>query len=194
MAQNIGQACLQTIASIWQVDDSSIKWFSNGFDWTPGSHLVGVRASTDESSGRWRISVETNVLKAVSLNAKKFITGVAAQSGVLTSTYSIQYPPLLDEGLPADQARLTHFSSIYLDANLVSWLPLGDRPHELAVSPFAGIGMAVLRSRDPVLSEKREPIELGVADFWHVDTKATMRCHRHLVARWLEDRTILACL
>jgi hypothetical protein len=40
--------------------------------------------------------------------------------------------------------------------------------------PFAGVGMAVLRSRDPVLSEKRKPIELGVADLWHVDTKAIL--------------------
>lgn len=123
MAQNIGQACLQTIASIWQAGKSSIKWLSSGFDWTPGSHLVRVRASPDESGGRWRISVETSVLKAVPLNAKKFIAGVAAQSAILTSTYSTQYPPIWDEELPAFRARLTHFSSIYVDVNLVSWLP-----------------------------------------------------------------------
>jgi hypothetical protein len=43
-----------------------------------------------------------------------------------------------------------------------------------AVLYCATFGMAVLRSRDPVLSEKREPIELGVADFWHLDTKAIL--------------------
>jgi hypothetical protein len=36
--QNIGEMCLKTIASTWQVDDSAIKWVDGGFDWSPGKH------------------------------------------------------------------------------------------------------------------------------------------------------------
>ena len=29
---NIGKTCLQTIASIWQVDDAAVKWVDDGLD------------------------------------------------------------------------------------------------------------------------------------------------------------------
>ena len=43
--------------------DSAVRWVEGGFDWTPGSHLVRVRAfpsSAPTSQGRWRITFETD--------------------------------------------------------------------------------------------------------------------------------------
>src|ERR1700688_686477 len=91
--QNIGEICLKTIASTWQVDDSAIKWVDGGFDWSPGSHLVRVRAVRNEKEERWRVSVETDFLASVPIEDIKFIELTAALSGVMTSTYSMQYPP-----------------------------------------------------------------------------------------------------
>src|SRR5262245_50430377 len=77
--QNVGRSCLQTIASIWQVDDSAVKWVDGGFDWAPGSHLVRVRAERNEGSGedRWRVSVTTDFLTTVPIEELRFIETVA---------------------------------------------------------------------------------------------------------------------
>ena len=98
--QNIGKSCLEAIASIWEVDNSAVKWVDRGFDCTPGSHLVRVRAVPNEGSseGRWRVSVTTDFLISVRIEDLKFIEGTAAFAGVMTSTYSIQYPPAGLEG------------------------------------------------------------------------------------------------
>jgi hypothetical protein len=78
------QTRLQTIASIWQVDDSAIKWVDDGFDWSPGSHLVRVRALPNGKSvaeDRWRVSVQTDFLASVPIEDKKFVELIASQSG-----------------------------------------------------------------------------------------------------------------
>jgi hypothetical protein len=80
--QNIGQICLNEIASIWQVDDAAIKWVERGFDWRPGSHLVRVRAFPNEKPGtqdRWRVSVETDFLASVPIEDTKFINLIASR-------------------------------------------------------------------------------------------------------------------
>ena len=123
--QNIG-ICLQTIASIWQVDDSAIKWVDHGFDWSPGSHLVRVRASPNEKSGaedRWRVSVETDLLVSVPIQDMKIVELIAAQSD-FASTFSIVYPPaeILNES-NGGKAKLSLFSSAYVDLELAEWLP-----------------------------------------------------------------------
>src|SRR6516162_7541763 len=118
--QNIGQICLNKIASIWQVDDAAIEWVERGFDWRPGSHLVRVRALPNEKPGtqdRWRVSVETDFLASVSIKDAKFINLVASSSW-MTSTYSIQYPPtkILKkwEYSDSDETKLSLFSSVYV--------------------------------------------------------------------------------
>ena len=93
--QSIGQICLQEIASIWQVDASAVEWGDGGFDWIPGSHLVRVRARSNEqaaSEERWRVAVETDYLTSVPVEDMKFIERIAASS-FATSTYSMQYRP-----------------------------------------------------------------------------------------------------
>ena len=72
----IGQICLQEIASIWQVDDSAVKWVDGGFDWSPGSHLVRVRAFHNQKAAteeRWRVSVEMAFLASVPIEDMKFV-------------------------------------------------------------------------------------------------------------------------
>jgi hypothetical protein len=101
--QNIGQICLQEVASVWQVDDAAVKWVDGGFDWRPGSHLVRVRALPNEKPGtqdRWRVSIETDFLASVPIEDTKFINLIARScsmtstySILMTSTYSMQYPP-----------------------------------------------------------------------------------------------------
>jgi hypothetical protein len=126
--QNIGKTSLQTIASIWQVDDSAIKWVDDGFDWTPGSHVVRVRAVPNESAAtndRWRVSVTTDFLSSVPIEDMKFVEATAALSGIMTSTYSIQYPPagIWKSHSNGEQPKLSLFSSVYVDYELVQWLP-----------------------------------------------------------------------
>jgi hypothetical protein len=126
--QNIGKTCLQTIASIWQVDDSAIKWVDDGFDWSPGSHLVRVRALPNDKSAtedRWRVSVQTDFLALVPIEDTKFVELIASQSGLLTSTYSMQYRPaeIWKDHSNGEKAKLSLFSSVYVDAELVQWLP-----------------------------------------------------------------------
>ena len=123
--QNIGDICLKTIASTWQVDDSAIKWVGGGFDWSPGSHLVRVRAVRNEKEERWRVSVETDFLASVPIEDIKFIELTAALSGVMTSTYSMQYPPveIWKETSKGEKPKLSLFSSVYVGPDLVEWLP-----------------------------------------------------------------------
>ena len=126
--QNVGKTCLQTIASIWQVDDSAIKWVDSGFDWTPGSHVVRVRAVPNERAAtddRWRISVSTDFLASVPIEDMKFVEVTAALSGVMTSTYSMQYPPaeIWQSHSNGEQPKLSLFSSVYVDREVVQWLP-----------------------------------------------------------------------
>jgi hypothetical protein len=125
--QSIGEISLQTIASIWQVDDSATKWVDGGFDWTPGSHLVRVRALPNENPAtedRWRISVETDFLQSVPIEDMKFIELTASRSGVLASTYSMQYPPveIWKKHPNRKNPKLSLFSSVYVDPELVHWL------------------------------------------------------------------------
>lgn len=125
---DIGEVCLLAIASTWGMDEdwSAAKWVDNGFDWSPGSHLVRVRAFPNGKSGtneRWRVSVETNVLAGVPIEDTKFIETVASDD--FASTYSTRYPPAeIWKAHPEGQKpKLSFFSSVYVDADLVSWLP-----------------------------------------------------------------------
>jgi hypothetical protein len=126
--QNIGQICLRKIASIWQVDDAATKWVEQGFDWRPGSHLVRVRALPNEKPGtqdRWRVSVETDFLASVPIEDTKVIN-LIAQSCSLTSTYSMQYPPAeiwKAHKEDVEETKLSLFSSVYVSAEIVHWLP-----------------------------------------------------------------------
>jgi hypothetical protein len=125
--QNIGQICLQEIASIWQVDDSAVKWVDGGFDWSPGSHLARVRALPNQKAAteeRWRVSVETDFLASVPIEDIKFIQRIAA-SGFVTSTYSMQYPPaeILKQSSDEKNRKPSLFSSVYVSSDLLRWLP-----------------------------------------------------------------------
>jgi type III secretion system-like peptide-binding chaperone len=123
--QSIGDACLQIIASTWQVDKAAVKWVDGGFDWTPGSHLVEVRAEKSPTEDRWKISITTKFLDSVPIKDRKFIEAVAAFSAVLTSTYAMQYPSaeISNHSSNGNPSKLSLVSSIYVDSGLLGWLP-----------------------------------------------------------------------
>lgn len=123
----IAEQALQEIATVWQIDHADAVWSENGFDWTPGSHLVRIRASVPDSYAptRVRLSVETNLLSGVAVGDPKFIDMVSAAAPLITSTYSLVYPPV-DRGESSgehEEPNLTMFSSAYISANLLGWLP-----------------------------------------------------------------------
>ena len=125
MTRSIGDACLHTIASTWQVDKAAVKWVNGGFDWTPGSHLVEVRAEKSPTEDRWKVSITTKFLDSVAIKDRKFIEGVAALSAAMTSTYAMQYPSaeISNNSSNGNPPKLSLFSSIYVDAGLLGWLP-----------------------------------------------------------------------
>jgi hypothetical protein len=123
--QNLGDLCLKAIASTWLVDDAAMKTVDGGFDWSPGSHLVRVRAQKHPSEDRWRVSVETNFLTSVPIEDTKFIELTAMTSVVGTSPYAMQYPPaaLWKRASLEESPKLTLFSSVYVSRELARWLP-----------------------------------------------------------------------
>jgi hypothetical protein len=55
----------------------------HGFDWTPGSHVVRVRAAPNERAAtddRWRVSVTTDFLASVPIEDMKFVEVTAIAS------------------------------------------------------------------------------------------------------------------
>src|SRR3974390_643530 len=95
--QDIGGICLKTIASIRQADDSETTKVEGGFDCSPGSHVVRVRAFRHDKSpaeNRWCGSVETDCLAVVPTADIKFAKKTAAFCSVATSTYSMKYTPM----------------------------------------------------------------------------------------------------
>ena len=74
---------------------------------------------------RWRVSVETNFLVSVPILDMKIVELIATQSGLLASTYSMVYPPaeILKDHSNGGKAKLSLFSSAYVDLELVKWLP-----------------------------------------------------------------------
>jgi hypothetical protein len=70
------------------------------------------------------VSVETDFLASVPIEDAKFINLVASSS-LMTSTYSIQYPPaeILKKWEYVDETKLSLFSSVYVSPEMVQWLP-----------------------------------------------------------------------
>ena len=111
-----GSELLQEIASIWQIDRADTHWRQSGFDWSPGSHLVRVRAvpSDDpESRDRWRLSVETELLSWSSADDAAIMNRLATMAPLMTSAYSLVYRN--HDRHPV----LNSFSSVYVDPEMV---------------------------------------------------------------------------
>src|SRR4051794_16326317 len=93
----LGLRVLKEIASVWQVGESVTSWHEQGFDWTPGSHVVNVRTSPDlrvrdtNQDERWRVWVEVEVLKSSHLHDPQSTRLLSAMSRFITSTYSLVY-------------------------------------------------------------------------------------------------------
>jgi len=138
------ERALEQILDIWQVDTKDLRQTGpKGFDWLPGSHLVSVRAvpfdtnnpsylmmqgigGADPRENGVRVSVSTRLLKDFPINNSKAVKLLDAMTPMLSSTYSLVYPPqaILDiANEPDGPFDLELFSSIYIDNNLVGWLP-----------------------------------------------------------------------
>lgn len=145
MTQNaLIESALEQILDVWQVDTKDLRGRGpRGFDWLPGSHLVSVRAvpfdasdpsylmmqgigGADPRENGVRVSVSTRLLADFPINNSKAVKFLDVMTPMLSSTYSLVYPPqvLLDtENEPEGSFDLELFSSIYIDNNLVGWLP-----------------------------------------------------------------------
>lgn len=135
---------LEQILDIWQVDTKDLRQTGpKGFDWLPGSHLVRVRAvpvdpkdptylmlqnmsGVDPRENGVRLSVTTRLLKEFPINDTNAINLLNKMAPMLSSTYSLVYPPtaiIEAANGPQGPFDLELFSSVYIDKNLLDWLP-----------------------------------------------------------------------
>ena len=135
---------LEQIMGVWQVDAKDVRDRGpKGFDWLPGSHLVSVRAVpfdlndptyltlnimgvADPRQGGIRLSVTTRLLSDFPSENPKAVEMLNVLAPSMISTYSLVYPPrelLMQMNAPDGSFDLELFSSIYIDQNLVDWLP-----------------------------------------------------------------------
>ncbi|HEX2727626.1 MAG TPA: hypothetical protein VHN20_17515, partial [Beijerinckiaceae bacterium] len=90
-----GAELLQEIATFWKVDRAHTRWREDGFDWQPGSYLVRVRAFAPREKNpdaRWRLTVETELVRSLSIDDATFADELACFGPVMTPTYSLVYP------------------------------------------------------------------------------------------------------
>lgn len=124
-AVNVGEHALNAIAETWYAT-AEVRWVEHGFDWTPGSHLIRVRAfqsPLESSQGRWRITVETHVLRDVGSGDTRFIRLLGAMTPFLCSTYAPVYIPENVQGeFEVSDSPLSYFSSTYVSETTVGWL------------------------------------------------------------------------
>lgn len=135
---------LGQILGVWQVDAKDLRGRGpKGFDWLPGSHLVSVRAvpfdlkdptylmlqgmgGANPRDGGVRLSVTTRLIADFPIKIKKAVELINVMAPMLSSTYSLVYPPqefVKGANAPESPYDLELFSSIYIDQNLVGWLP-----------------------------------------------------------------------
>ncbi len=123
----VAKQTLQEMAKVWQTEAADMVWLESGFDWTPGNHLVRVRASLPEAPGeaRIRLSVETELLNDVAVDDPKFVRMLGTAALFVTSTYALVYPPAETWKATKESGKptLSMFSSVYVSENLLGWLP-----------------------------------------------------------------------
>ena len=121
---------LQEVASIWKPHQASTRWCEDGFDWSPGSHLVQVRAVPPRANNpgqpeRWGLVARTDVLNALPIDDPTFADRMAGGAPLITSMYAMVYPPhfIWKRYFGGDPAVLTFFSSVYVSDEMLEWLP-----------------------------------------------------------------------
>lgn len=135
---------LEQILSVWQIDAKDLRGRGpKGFDWLPGSHLVSVRAvpvdlkdqtylmmqgmgGANPRENGVQLSVTTRLIADFPFKSSRAVELVNVMAPWLTSTYSLVYPPqafLEAFNAPDGPCDLELFSSVYIDPNLLGWLP-----------------------------------------------------------------------
>jgi hypothetical protein len=135
---------LGQILGVWQVDAKDLRGRGpKGFDWLPGSHLVSVRAVpfdlkdptylmlqgmgvANPREDGVRLSATTRLIEDFPFKDPRAVELLNVMAPMLSSTYSLVYPPqafLAAANAPEGPYDLELFSSVYIDPNLVGWLP-----------------------------------------------------------------------
>lgn len=161
---------LKQILGVWQVEAKDVRDRGpKGFDWLPGSHLVSVRAvpfdpkdptylmlqgmgGANPRERGVRLSVTTRLITDFPIKSLKAVELINVMAPMLSSTYSLVYPPrafVEAANAPEGPYDLELFSSVYIDPNLVGWLP----------SFFAQ--MAIMQPIDAEVRGHRLPEMLG---------------------------------
>ena len=119
---------LAEIKRTWSVDEADLTPHEDGFDWLPGSHLVEVRIHQDQREAvgrqRYRITIETNFLRAPPVRKRTFIDQAAVMAEALCPTFSPVYPPgeLVEKYFNGYATSMQFFSSAYVDELTASWM------------------------------------------------------------------------
>jgi hypothetical protein len=121
---------LEAIASIWKPDKARTRWRDDGFDWTPGSHLVRVRvvpppAKNPGQPERWGLSAQTEFLNSPPIDHPRFTHRLAVLAPYTTSMYALVYPPhsMWKKYSDGEPPVLRLFSSVYVGDDALEWLP-----------------------------------------------------------------------
>jgi hypothetical protein len=130
MARNeLCESALRQLSRIWQVEPKQVNGTDRGFEWVPASHAVLVSADLDEATQRVRLTVETEFLRDTPIHQHRFVTLLDAVAPFWSAGYALVYVPhelwsAHIEKLETGAApTLTFFSSVYINDEMVSWLP-----------------------------------------------------------------------
>ncbi|TGD72182.1 hypothetical protein E4634_16070 [Mangrovimicrobium sediminis] len=68
MRQDIGYQFVRELAAFWAITDDRAVWYSDGFDWWPGSHRLSVRVSEGieiDGNTNFKVTLRTELLESV---------------------------------------------------------------------------------------------------------------------------------
>ncbi|MDQ8731003.1 hypothetical protein [Bradyrhizobium sp. LHD-71] len=111
------------ILRAWSAEDAEVTLTETGLDWLPGSHRVRVQIGKNPETGslpRYRITVSTDVLRAVPLHEQAFVETASLIADTFCPTYAPVYPP--DGRVQGQPNDLMFFASAYVDETTAPWL------------------------------------------------------------------------
>jgi hypothetical protein len=127
MTQRDGTNMLEEIRAIWEVKPGDFQPIDGGFHWWPGHHKVTVRClpkSTPGDDPAWRLSVVTEYLQGLDLEATESLTHIVGM-GAYAPTYGWAFmPPQVsnEHKIPVDGSVNLH-SVTYVRPDTTQWLP-----------------------------------------------------------------------
>jgi hypothetical protein len=121
---------LETVASIWKPHQARTRWCDDGFDWSPGSHLIRIRVVPPQATEpgqpeRWGLWAQTELLNSPPIDQPEFGDRLAAGAPFITSMYALVYPPhfVWQKYFGGEPPVLRLFSSVYVSDEMREFLP-----------------------------------------------------------------------